>query len=333
MEVDAGDSVEAGQLGTDASMDKGSNTEDGNETISVDERVFKQVGSNRTEDSRRRETEGDLDMVEVVGTEQLQTPDKQGNRLSDAQVGGGTTGERNEDTGEARGRVDKSVSSPLMGDRTRVEGDRTKGKRDGKETGAVAEDETSKVERYGIDGAKAETRRESWSEAISGMPDTGEPGVDKDVNEGTDTEQRAAGGTGGKEDDIDMGGLVGARALQKEDSGDNGAQAAVTGMLPTTSSGGDEGPKGDKADGNLITNDHRSVSTGRTERERVWTLSTRDSPEDRSKDDATHAGSSRGGTASGTDIVDSSQGGGSQVTKASSTDNNEREERSIEDEE
>ncbi|THU86343.1 hypothetical protein K435DRAFT_805168 [Dendrothele bispora CBS 962.96] len=103
-------------------------------------------------------------------------------------------------------------------------------------------------------------------------------------------------------------------------------------MLPTARSRGDEGPKRDKDDGNQITNDQSQDEVDRTDREGK-SLDTTDSPEDRFKDEAAHSGNSRGGTASGTDIVDSGQGGGSQVTKASNTGNNEREERSIEDEE
>ncbi|THU96074.1 hypothetical protein K435DRAFT_778723, partial [Dendrothele bispora CBS 962.96] len=85
-------------------------------------------------------------------------------------------------------------------------------------------------------------------------------------------------------------------------------------------------------DGNQIANDQSQGEVGRTDRE-GQSLDTSDSPEDRFNDEAAHTGSSRGGTASGTDIAGSSQGGRSQVKKASNTGNNEREERSIEDEE
>ncbi|THU86908.1 hypothetical protein K435DRAFT_358028 [Dendrothele bispora CBS 962.96] len=102
-------------------------------------------------------------------------------------------------------------------------------------------------------------------------------------------------------------------------------------MLSTTSSRGDEGPKGDKDGGNQTTNNQSQDEVDRTEREGK-SLDISGSPEDGSKDDTTHAGSSRGGTASGTDNAGSGQGDGSQVTKASNTGNNEQEERSIEDE-
>ncbi|THU89391.1 hypothetical protein K435DRAFT_802770 [Dendrothele bispora CBS 962.96] len=103
-------------------------------------------------------------------------------------------------------------------------------------------------------------------------------------------------------------------------------------MLPTTSSRGDKDLKGDNDDSSQITNNQFQSEVDRTEREGK-SLDTSDSPEDRFKDEAAHTGSSRRGTASGTDIAGSSQGGGSQVTKASNTGNNEREERSVEDEE
>ncbi|THU89798.1 hypothetical protein K435DRAFT_781446 [Dendrothele bispora CBS 962.96] len=141
--------------------------------------------------------------------------------------------------------------------------------------------------------------------------DTGGLAVDgQDGNRDIDIEQRVAGRTGGKEDDVDIG-LAGAGALSKGDSGDEGAQTAVTWMLPVTSSRGDEGLKGDKNDGNQTTN---AQSHG--------------APDDTSRDETTQVGSSRGRTASGTDIAGSSQRVESQVTKASNTGNNEREERS-----
>ncbi|THU93173.1 hypothetical protein K435DRAFT_198325 [Dendrothele bispora CBS 962.96] len=103
-------------------------------------------------------------------------------------------------------------------------------------------------------------------------------------------------------------------------------------MLSTASSDGDEDPKGDKDDGNQITNDQSQGEVKRADREGE-SLDSTDSPEDGSRDNATHTGSSREGTASGTDIVGSGQGVRSRVTKASNTGNNEREERSIEDKE
>ncbi|THU79814.1 hypothetical protein K435DRAFT_785700 [Dendrothele bispora CBS 962.96] len=103
-------------------------------------------------------------------------------------------------------------------------------------------------------------------------------------------------------------------------------------MLSTASSREDEDPKGDNDNGNQITTDRSQGEVDGTDREGK-SLDTRDSPEDQSKDEAAHTGNSRGGTASGTDIAGSSQGVESQVTKASNTGNNEREERSIEDKE
>ncbi|THU93180.1 hypothetical protein K435DRAFT_861757 [Dendrothele bispora CBS 962.96] len=92
--------------------------------------------------------------------------------------------------------------------------------------------------------------------------------------------------------------------LQKEDSGDDGAQPVVTGMLPTTSSRGDKDPKGDNNEGNQTTNDRSQGEIEGTDRLREGkSLDTRDSPKDGSSDEAVHAGSSHGETASGTDIA------------------------------
>ena len=96
-----------------------------------------------------------------------------------------------------------------------------------------------------------------------------------------------------------MGGLAGAGALPKKDSGDDEAQTAVTGMLPTTSYHGDEGPKGDK--GNRTANNQSQGEVDRMDRK--GESHTTDSPKDGSSDEAAHAGSSRGGTASGTEIA------------------------------
>ncbi|THU90926.1 hypothetical protein K435DRAFT_910136 [Dendrothele bispora CBS 962.96] len=226
-QVDARNSVEGGQLGTDASRDNGSNLGDGNERARTGRREHKQVGSKQTEDAGREQTEEELDIEEVVGTEQSQTPDKPGDRLSGTHVGGGTTGGRNEDIGGTIGSVDKSVDSQLMGDRSWAESERTEGKREGKETGAIAEAGTSKIGRYEDDGTKIGMRHQSWSEAIPSMSGTREPGVDEVINQDTGTEQRVSGGTGRKED---TGGLAGAGALSKENSEDDRAWTAVTGM-------------------------------------------------------------------------------------------------------
>ncbi|THU82275.1 hypothetical protein K435DRAFT_872453 [Dendrothele bispora CBS 962.96] len=111
------------------------------------------------------------------------------------------------------------------------------------------------------------------------MPAAGEPGVDEDINQDTGTEQRV-----------------------EEDDGGDGGQTAVTGILRTASSGGDEGPKGSKDEGNQTTNDQSQIEVGRTDRGEKC-LDTSDSSEDRSKEGVTHAGSSRGETASGADIA------------------------------
>ncbi|THU95202.1 hypothetical protein K435DRAFT_139336 [Dendrothele bispora CBS 962.96] len=55
---------------------------------------------------------------------------------------------------------------------------------------------------YEDDGAKVGTRRESWSGTIPTTPRTGESGVDKRCNQGTDIEQHIASRTSGKEDEI-----------------------------------------------------------------------------------------------------------------------------------
>ncbi|THU88999.1 hypothetical protein K435DRAFT_803082 [Dendrothele bispora CBS 962.96] len=297
-EIDAGSLVEAGQLRTDTSSNNERNAGDGNGITSTGRREVEQAGSSRNEDSRRERMEEQLDTGEVVGVKQSQMSDKQGGHLSGVQIGGRTTGGRSEDTGQSGGNMVKSVDTRLMGEQSRAEGERTEGKKEGTETGAVAEGGMSKIERYEVDGAKAETRRESWNEAIPSMPAARALGVDEGVNQDMDTEQRVAGGTGEKEDDTGTGGLAEAGALQKEDSVDDGAQTAVTGMLPTTSSRGDEGPKGDKDDGDQITNDQSQGEVERADREGE-SLDSTDSPEDGSKDNTTHAGSSREGIASG----------------------------------
>ncbi|THU89394.1 hypothetical protein K435DRAFT_802771 [Dendrothele bispora CBS 962.96] len=269
---------------------------------SADRREVEQVGSNWTEDTRREQKEGELDMGEAVGVELSQMPDKQGDRLSDVRVEGGKTDGRSEDTGEAGGSEDKSDHTQLMGDRSRAEDDRTEGKGEGTEIGMVADSGTSKMERHEDDGKKIEMGSVPRSGPIPDITGAREPAVDKGGNRDTDTEQRVTGRTGGKEDGADTGGLAGDGALQKEDSGDNEAQNAVTGMLPTISSLGDEDPKGYKDDGNQITNDQSQGEVDRTDREGE-SLDTTDSPEDGSQNNTTRSGSSRGGTASGTDIA------------------------------
>ncbi|THU90924.1 hypothetical protein K435DRAFT_863887 [Dendrothele bispora CBS 962.96] len=102
-------------------------------------------------------------------------------------------------------------------------------------------------------------------------------------------------------------GLSPFRLLQNVEKQRNRLMERVTqafDMPPTTSSRGDKGPKRDKDNGNQITNNQSQSEVDRKDREGE-SLDTRNSPEDRSKDDVTHAGSGRGGTASGTDIVDS----------------------------
>ncbi|THU83631.1 hypothetical protein K435DRAFT_784123 [Dendrothele bispora CBS 962.96] len=260
--------------------------------------------------------------------------DIKGDRLSGVRVGGGITAGRNKGSSEAGENEEKSDDIQLMDDESQAGSDRRKGKREGADTGMVAGSGTSRIGRYEDDGTKVGMRHESRSEAIPSIPAAGEPGVSKGSNRDTDTEQRVTDETGGEEDDTNMGSLAGVdvEALHKGDSGDDGTQAAVTGMLPTASSRGDEGPKRDKDNGNQITNDQSEGEIDRMDREGE-SLDTTDSPRDGSSDEAVHTGSSRGGTASGTDNAGSGQGGENQVMKASNTGNNEREERSIEDEE
>ncbi|THU75678.1 hypothetical protein K435DRAFT_880355 [Dendrothele bispora CBS 962.96] len=120
-----------------------------------------------------------------------------------------------------------------------------------------------------------------------------------------DTEQHVANRTGGKENVMDAGGF----------SEDDRAQAAAT-------SHEDEDPKVDNDNDNQITNVQSQTDIDRTEREGE-SLHTRDSPEDRSKDNATHAGTSRVETVGGTDIItDSGPEAEGQVNEVvSSTDN------------
>ncbi|THU95945.1 hypothetical protein K435DRAFT_797727 [Dendrothele bispora CBS 962.96] len=91
-------------------------------------------------------------------------------------------------------------------------------------------------------------------------------------------------------------------------------------MLSTTSSH-DEDPKVDNNNDNQTSNVQSQTDSGRTERE-GGSLHTRDSPEDGSKDDATHAGS-RVEMAGGTDIIgDSGPEAGGRVNEVvSGTDN------------
>ncbi|THU86379.1 hypothetical protein K435DRAFT_805151 [Dendrothele bispora CBS 962.96] len=94
-EIDAGSSVEVGQLGTsDTSKDNGSHAGDDNEMSSVDQREVEQVESSRAEESRRKQREGRVEYRRDIEGE--------------------TTAGKSEDTDEAGGNLDKTVNIRLM---------------------------------------------------------------------------------------------------------------------------------------------------------------------------------------------------------------------------
>ncbi|THU86100.1 hypothetical protein K435DRAFT_868603 [Dendrothele bispora CBS 962.96] len=127
-EIDAGSSIEVGQLGTDTSKDNGSHAGDDNEMTNMDQ--VEQVESSRADISRSERREGRLNTGEAVVVDHSHIPDKQVNCLPGIQVEGEMTAGKSEDTDEAGGNVDKSVDIRLMVNRSRAEGDRTEGKRD-----------------------------------------------------------------------------------------------------------------------------------------------------------------------------------------------------------